>query len=303
MGNGIIVGWPRGTRRQYCRTAAAILWLHFSPLTAAVSAAELKQRTVEAFGRYVLVTEARMATELTATDGFLRLDHVPAQRRQAVLAQLQQGQVVVESLGTRESGKRIHIPGGLVHHWVALVFVPGATLQESLAFLRDYDHHQEIYRPDILRCKLLSADGDNFKVYFRFYRKTIVTAVYNAELDIRYFSLDATRAYSRSYSTRIAEIVDPGKPTEREKPVGRDRGYLWRLNTYWRYEERDGGVYIQVEFIALSRSVPGIFAWLVNPYIKSVPREYLTHLLGATRSALMKRNDSVSSLSRISGLR
>jgi hypothetical protein len=303
MGSGIVVGLPRGTRRQYCLTAAAIVWLHFCLLTAAVSAAELKKRTVEAFDRYVQVTEARMATELTATDGFLWLDQMPAQRHQAIQAQLQQGRVIVESLGTRESGKHIHIPDGLVHHWVAVVFVPGATLQESLAFLRDYDHHQEIYKPDVQRSKLLSAEGDDFRVYFRLYRKTIVTAAYNTEFDVRYFSLDATRAYSRSYATRIAEVVDPGKPTEREKPVGRDRGYLWRLNTYWRYEERDGGVYIQIEFIALSRSVPAIFAWLVNPYIKSVPREYLAHLLGATRSALMKRNDNVSSLSRISGLR
>jgi hypothetical protein len=65
-------------------------------------------------------------------------------------------------------------------------------------------------------------------------------------------------------------------------------GYLWRLNTYGRYEERDGGVYIELETVALSGSVPAIVAWLVNPYVRSIPREYLLRTLAQTREMLRK---------------
>jgi hypothetical protein len=83
-------------------------------------------------------------------------------------------------------------------------------------------------------------------------------------------------------------VENPGKDNEREFPVGNDHGYLWRLNLYTRYLERDNGVYIQIEFLGLSRSVPPVFAWLVNPYTRSVPTDYLTHYLVATRKALQE---------------
>jgi len=272
----------------------ALFFLCFCALAVPARGAELKQKTIAAFQHYVEFSEARMATELADPQAFLWVDRLPAPHRQELLAQLLQGHVITVRLETREEGKRIPVPEGLIHHWIALVFVPDVKLSQVLALQQDYDHHQEIYKPDVQRSRLVSHEGNDFTVYFRFYRKAIVTAVYNTEFAVRYFPLDATRAWSRSYSTRIAEVEDPGKPSEHEKPVGRDRGFLWRLNTYTRYQEKDGGVYIQIEFIALSRSVPAIFAWLVNPYIRSVPREYLTHLLEATRKALEKRQDDAS---------
>ncbi|MBZ5702664.1 MAG: hypothetical protein LAN84_12555 [Acidobacteriia bacterium] len=263
-------------------------------MTVPARSAELKPKTIAAFQHYVELSEARMATELADPEAFLWVDRLPAERRQALRAQLLQGRVITERLETREAEKRIAVPGGLMHHWVALIFFPGVSLPQVLELQQDYAHHQEMYKPDVQRSRLVSREGNDFTVYFRFYRKAIVTAVYNTEFAVRFFPLDAGRAWSRSYSTRIAEVEDPGKPSEHEKPVGRDRGYLWRLDTYTRYQEKDGGVYMQIEFIALSRSVPAIFAWLVNPYIKSVPREYLTHLLEATRKALKKKEDASS---------
>lgn len=75
-------------------------------------------------------------------------------------------------------------------------------------------------------------------------------------------------------------------------PVGNDPGYLWRLNLYTRYLEKDNGVYIEIEFVALSRNVPAIFAWLVNPYLRSIPREYLTNYIRATQNGLSRANVS-----------
>jgi len=276
------------------RHLPALFFLCFCVLAVPARGAELKQKTIAAFQHYVEISEARMATELADPQVFLWVDRLPEAHRQALREELLQGRVITERLETREEGKRIPIPDGLLHHWIAVVFVPGVSLPQVLELQQDYDHHQEMYKPDVQRSRLVSHEGNDFTVYFRFYRKAIVTAVYNTEFAIHYFPLDAARAWSRSYSTRIAEVEDPGKASEHEKPVGRDRGYLWRLNTYTRYQEKDGGVYIQIEFIALSRSVPAIFAWLVNPYIKSVPREYLTHLLEATRKALKKKQDEAS---------
>lgn len=69
-------------------------------------------------------------------------------------------------------------------------------------------------------------------------------------------------------------------------PVGNDHGYTWRLNLYTRYLEKDTGVYVQIEFVELSRNVPGLVAWLVNPYVRSIPSEYLTNYVHTTQKAL-----------------
>jgi hypothetical protein len=250
-------------------------------------ATELTKPTLDAFLHYVHLAEERMQNELSEPDKFLYSDTLPEEQRRALMEELAKGLVIVRKLEARENGNKISVPGGLVHHWIAIVYMPGVRLSDALALQQDYDHEWEIYKPDIQQSRLLSRDGEKFKVYMRLYRKAIVTAVYNAEFEIEYFPVSESREYSLSHSTRIAELENPSRPNEREKPVGNDRGYLWRLNTYTRYEERDGGLYMQIEFIALSRSVPAIFAWLVNPYVKSIPREYLSSLLTVTRNKLL----------------
>jgi len=98
--------------------------------------------------------------------------------------------------------------------------------------------------------------------------------------------LGSKGALSQSDSTRIAEVENPDKPKERELPVGNDHGYLWRLDNFWRVEEKDGGTYVQVESVGLSRAIPAILAWLINPLLKNIPRTVLSNLLNATRRAV-----------------
>jgi len=252
--------------------------------------AELKQETTEAFNQYVRVTEDRMAEELRDARTFLWVDGFPEPQRDKLYTQLRHGEIVIERLETLEREKRIRVPNGLIHHWVAVSFVPGVTLKQVLTLLQDYDHHEAIYKPDVLRSRLLNADGNCFKIYLRLHQKAILTAVFNAEFDVSYFPLDENRTHSRSYSTRIAELENPDRSDEREKPIGKDRGFLWRLNSYWRFQEKDGGVYVQLESVALSRSVPALLAWVVNPLLKSIPREYLSRLLTSTRVALTNKS-------------
>src|SRR3989442_1442724 len=166
--------------------------------------AELKQETTEAFNQYVRVTEDRMAEELRDARTFLWVDGFPGPQRDKLYAQLRQAEIVIEPLETLDGLKRMKTPNGLIHHWIALIFVPDVTLRQTLALMQDYDRYQIIYKPDVLRSKLLSAEGNQFRLYLRLHRKAIVTAVFNAEFDVSYFPLDESRLCSRSYSTRIA---------------------------------------------------------------------------------------------------
>lgn len=267
------------------RTKLGIFGLSSLIFATSLCAAELKRRTVEAFNRYVSASESRMSSD-RAGGRFLWVDRLPKAQRNAIYARLLGGGIVVEHLETRDGGRRIPIPGGLVHHWLAVAFVRGATLPQTLAIFQDYNHQQDIYEREIMQSKILDRNGGNFRVYLRLYYKAVVHVVYNANFDVQYTQVSPTQELSRSVSTRIAEVDNPGQPDEHEKPVGTDHGFLWRLYTYGRYEQKDGGTYIEIEFISLSRSVPAIFAWIVKPYMKKIPTEYLRDILDSTRTAL-----------------
>lgn len=264
----------------------ALSWLLAAPPVA--TGVELKKGAVEAFEHYVRLTEARSDGDLRGANPFLWVDGLPEARRQALYTQLRRGRIVIERLEEHADGKPIRVPNGLIHHWVGVVFIPGATLQQTMALVTDYDNHQNVYRPDVMRSKLLHHNGNHYSIYLRFYKKKIITAVLNTEHEVDFFPLDAERAYSRSYTTRIAEVENPGQPNEREKPVGDDRGFLWRLNSYWRFQEKAGGVYVQCESVSLSRDIPRGLGWLIVPFITSVPKESLVRTLEATRAALLR---------------
>ena len=249
-------------------------------------AVELKPETIRAFDRYIRLTEARIAGEVGSDKTFLWMDTLPMDRRSAVYQQLRQGQVVIERMKTLDGGKEIEVPSGLIHHWLGVVFIPGVSLQQTMALVQDYDQHYRYYKPDVIASKLRGRNGNDFKIYLRFYKKKVITVVMNTEHDVHYFPVSPTRVHSRSYTTRIAEIANFGEPDEHEKPVDDGGGFLWRLNSYWRFEERDGGVYVQCEAVSLTRDIPALVSWLVKPFVTSVPRESLTNTLANTRAAL-----------------
>jgi hypothetical protein len=273
--------------RKFPPLVLALLCVSFS---STLSATQLKPLTARAFQRYVDLTEARIRQEVADPNHFLEFDSLPDEQKAATIARLQKGEILIHSVSTRENGGPIEVPGGLVHNWVAIAFIPGATAEQALKLSEDYPRYSELYKPDIQEAKVLAKKDDDFCVYYRFYRHAIVTVMYNAEFDVDYVVPDRAENYSFTRSTRIAEIANPGKADEHEYPIGNDHGYLWRLNLYTRYIERDGGVYIQEEFLALSRTIPAIFAWLVNPYVHSIPRDYLRLYLEATRKALTPAN-------------
>ena len=250
-------------------------------------ATELKPDTAAAFDRYVRAMEVRM-DEDTGRDQFLVVDRLSDARRTEAYAQLKNGQVYIEAMSAREGDRPIKVPSGLIHHWAGVIFIPKATFSEVTEVLRDYDCHEETYKPQIRKSKLIERNGDESEIYFQFFNHSIVTVILNANFDVRDTQFGSGRFQTVSRSTRIAEVENPDSPNEHEKTVGNDHGYLWRLYTYWRIEEKDGGVYVQNESVSLSRTVPALLAFVVNPLVKSIPRNVLIHLLTDTRNAVEK---------------
>jgi hypothetical protein len=255
-------------------------------------AADLKPKTTEAFNQYVAVTEARIATELKPGANFLYPDQPaprPSEEMRDAYARLKRGEILVERQETTLNGKEVDVPDGMVHHWVGLVFIPGANLTQTLAIVQDYDHRAELYRPEVIASHTISHQGDDYKIFMRLYQRRFTTVVFNTEYAVHWGRVDEKKLYSNSVSTHVAEVKDPSHPDGEEVPVGHGNGYLWRLNTYWRFEEKDGGVYVQCEALSLTRDIPYGLGWLIKPLVTKIPKQSLDRALGRTREAVLEK--------------
>ena len=246
----------------------------------------LKPETASAFDTYVKLIEARNAEELQRGTNLLWIDGLNESERAQSYEALKRGEVKMQKLEARENREKVRCPGGMIHHWIGVAFIPGAKLQNVVRVLEDYDHHAQYYAPDVEQSKIESHDGNHFLVFLRFRRHKVITVVLNTEHDVRYFPDSDTREHSRSSAVHVAEVENAGKTDEREKPPGDDGGYLWRMETWWRMEERDGGVYVQSEVVSLTRDIPAGLGWLIGPFVNSIPKETLTFTLEATRKAV-----------------
>lgn len=256
--------------------------------TQQAAGAELQPRTLAAWETYIRLTEKRISAELEGGQRFLVLDFSNGSEARSLRASLRSGQISIQKMKTpREDGKEIEVEDGMIHHWIGRIFVPGVRLDSLIQWVHDYDHHERYFK-EVEKSKLLLREGDTFQIYLRLRRKKIITVVYNTYHTATYRWQDARRVSSHSFTTKIAELDDPGTPQEKERPVGNDRGFLWRLNSYWRYEENDGGVYVECESISLSRSIPFGFGWLLRGYVESVPRESLENTLTSIRDGVRK---------------
>lgn len=253
-----------------------------------LQAADLSPATTKAFERYVQAAEARMAREGRQAGDFLYIEQLPKPQYDQVMSMLKQGQVYVARLQTLDAaGKAIDVSGGMIHHWIGDVFIPGTSLTSALKALRNYNNYKEMYKPQIVRSRLISHHGDDYKIYLRLQKSSIVTVTLDTWYDIHFSQIDATQGYTRSFSTRIQQVEDVGMPSEHRDPVGNDSGYLWRINSYWRYEQVKGGMIIEWESISLSRPVPFLLAWFVKPLIRNIARETVADMLMATRKAVL----------------
>jgi hypothetical protein len=280
----------RGMARAIALAAAILVpFIAEFAEAAALEPIELRANTLAALDRYVKLTEARNEEELRRGTNLLWIDELPQPEGAEAYAALKRGEVKMKKLVILDGGKPVPCPGGIIHHWVGVVFIPGAKLDDVLGMLEDYDKHSVYYAPDVERSKIESRNGDHFRVFLRFRRHKVITVVLDTEHDIDYFRDGPARAHSRSSAVRIAEVENPGKPAEHEKTPGNDGGFLWRMETWWRMEERDGGVYVQSEVVSLTRDIPAVLKWMIEPFVTSIPKETLTATLEATRKGVQMR--------------
>jgi hypothetical protein len=241
-----------------------------------LAAEEPTPAATAAFNSYVSKVEARLAGQHRTTDGYLAAED---------FARPQRSELIIEQL-TPASGA--DLPGALLHDWRGTAFVPGATAGDFERVMRDFNAYPQRYAPEVLTAKVLAQQGDQYQVAMRVEQKHVLTVVMDTAYDVTFGHLDPQRGYSISRSTKIAEIDSPGTARERALGPGEEHGFMWRLNTYWSYEERDGGLEIQIESVSLSRSIPTGLGWLIGPFIESIPRESLEFTLNATCKALKK---------------
>jgi hypothetical protein len=274
------LGWPRRLALLVGLLAAT------QPMNA--RSAELGAATVAAFARYVRLTDLRNDTELQRGAGWLWVDGLPERERDEAYIALRRGEVKIRKLETLDGAAPVACPGGLIHHWVGAIFIPKAGVDDVLGILQDYEHHASYYAPDVERAKLLARDGDRFRVFLRFRRKKIITVVLDTEHEVHYLRDGAGLAHSRSSAVRIAQVENAGAADEREKQPGDDDGFMWKMETWWRVEAGEGGVYVQSEVASLTRGIPAGLAWMIGPFVTSIPRESLTFTLEATRKAVLQ---------------
>lgn len=250
---------------------------------------QLKPRTLEAFESYIRDAEAGMQPSLKGESAFLWSDTDP-QRAQ----QVRQGKIVAQLW---EGDGPVKVPNGLIHDWTGAAFVSNATVEQTLALVQNYDNHKSIYQPEVIDSKLISHDGNDFKIFLRLLKKKIITVVLDTDHDVHYSEIGPGRCFCRSYSTRIVEVEDVG--TEKEHALDADTGYgfLWRLYSYWKFDEKSderrtpapaaNGVYIECRAISLTRDIPYGLGWIIEPIIRNLPQESLIHTLECTRKALL----------------
>ena len=173
-----------------------------------------------------------------------------------------------------------------IHHWAGAMFIPSTTVAALVERLQRGAGEEARLYEDVIDSRLLSRDGDRVRVYMKLRRTTVFTATFNTEHDVRYRRLGPTRASSRSVSTKIAELADAGTARERERAPGDDRGFLWRLNAYWRFEQAGDGVIVECESVSLSRSVPTLLRPIAGPIVTRVARESLEKTLSEMRTVI-----------------
>ena len=251
---------------------------------------QLKPRTLQAFNEYIREAEDGMRPSLKGESTFLWADanHERAQqvRHGKIVAQLWSGDGPVK------------LPNGLIHDWTGAAFVPNATTEEALALVQNYDNHKNIYQPEVIDSRLVSHDGNDFTIFLRLLKKKIITVVLDTDHDVHYSEVVPGRWFCRSYTTRIAEVEDAGTSKERILEPDSGYGFLWRLYSYWKFDDKrdaadrrtaaqtPSGVYIECRAISLTRDIPLGLGWIIEPIIGKLPQESLVHTLECTRKGL-----------------
>jgi hypothetical protein len=230
---------------------------------AASRGAELKEETLKTWDAYIQTADSQMRDRLQGP--FLWVDEAPDR-----LQRIRAGEILISPVG-RQIPKPV--PSGLIHDWIGAAFIPDARLEDVVSAVRDYGDYKEFYKPTVVDSKSLGTDGACDQYSMRVVNKeTVAETALDIEYETCYFKTDERQWYSITHTTRVQEIRHYGQPNEQELPPNQGVGYIWRLYSVARFEERDGGIYVELEAIALSRDIPVALRWVVIPIVRRVSR-------------------------------
>jgi hypothetical protein len=258
------------------RIAAVLILLRIHP---SIGAATLKPETKEAWDVYMQEAMAAMHARLQPGAHFLWLDDQPD-----LAEQIRTKGAHIGPVGPHIPKK---VPSGLIHDWLGVGFVPNAKIDDILRIVRDYDRYKEIYQPGVIDSISHGTDGVKDLFSMRLVNKSVVSkTALDTDCEVSYFRVDDHRWYSISNTTHIQEVDKFGTPEQRTLPEDQGTGLIWRLSSITRLEERDGGVYAELEAIALSRDIPAAFRLVVTPIVRRVSRDSLATSLHQTKVAI-----------------
>ena len=277
--------------RMHHRFLVGVMGASFLVAPAASYGAELKDQTLKTWDGYIQTVDSQMHGRLQGP--FLWVDEDPDR-----VASVRAGRIVISPVGKKVPKP---VPSGLIHDWMGAVFIPNVQLGDVLSAVRDYSHYTEFYKPTVVDAKPLGTEGSCDKYSMRVVNKeTVAETALDTEYQACYLQLDELRWYSTAHSTRVQEIRHYGRSDEQELPPNQGSGYIWRVYSLARFEERDGGVYIELEAIALSRDIPVALRWVVDPIVRRVSRNTLLISLQQMEEAVRSTARTVNRASKSS---
>jgi hypothetical protein len=275
------MNWKKSTKtyRNYSDQFGCLLAFVLCMMLPGYSLGQLSANGIKAYSAYVHQVESRIAQQHVNRGSFIAAVNSSRQNQ----ARLRNGELVVEALTPATSDE---FSGSMLHHWRGTAFVPRAKAADLERILKNFNAYPQYFSPQVLQAKILSQQGDRMQAVMRVRQKHVITVVLDSTYEINFGRLDAQHGYSSSVSTHISEIEQPSTSKERALSEEAGHGFLWRQNTYWSYAEADGGLYMQIESVSLSRAIPTGLGWAVKPFVESVPRESMEFTLRSAGNAL-----------------
>jgi hypothetical protein len=272
-------------RRFRTRIATAVLILVELSAATHGRADEPTTAAVAGYNTYIAALESRIGHQHESRDGFVSSVLTDSSNR----AKLKRGETIIDRL---TPGDGPDLPGAMLHHWRGTAFVPGAKVADFERLMEDFAGYPKSFAPQIVQAKVLGRNDEggrtSIQTVMRVKQRHVITVVMDTAYDVEFARLDAQHVYSVSHSTKISEISGAGTKDEHAMSGSEEHGFLWRLDTYWSCEERDGGLYMQIESVSLTRSIPAGLGWALKPFIESVPRESLEFTLQAASNTLRR---------------
>jgi hypothetical protein len=249
---------------------------------ARVYPASLDPGTLNAWEEYIHSASLRTEQRQSSGKAFLWMDEAPDR-----VARVRAGEIIVSPNGD-QNPKRVR--SGLIHDWVGAVFIPRVTIRDVLAVLSDYPRYKDFYKPTVIDSKAISTSETKDRFSIRLVNKSyFLKSVLDTDYESSHVRIDDQHGYSIVRTTRVQEIEEYGEPAERVLREGEGRGVIWRLFGIVRYVEREGGVYLELEVIGLSRDIPASLQWMLNPIIRRVSEGSLSTMLRQTESVVRSR--------------